>query len=89
MVALPAEPGREVGEQRSPAELRLHPGHGLGGLDVAEVGEEPRLPSGRDEERRVRALETGEVEDVREGVEIMNAPSFLLDAVGAGLSLVF
>ncbi|MFN2189132.1 MAG: peroxiredoxin [Candidatus Promineifilaceae bacterium] len=29
------------------------------------------------------------VEDVREGVEIMNAPSFLLDAVGAGLSLVF
>jgi len=29
------------------------------------------------------------VEDLREGVEIMNAPSFLLDAVGAGLSLVF
>lgn len=29
------------------------------------------------------------VEDVREGVEIMNAPSFLLDAQGAGLSLVF
>ena len=29
------------------------------------------------------------VEDVREGVEIMSAPSFLLDAVGAGLSLVF
>ena len=28
-------------------------------------------------------------EDVREGVEIMNAPSFLLDAQGAGLSLVF
>ena len=28
-------------------------------------------------------------EDLREGVEIMNAPSFLLDAVGAGLSLVF
>ena len=29
------------------------------------------------------------VEDVREGVEIMNAPSFLLDAQGVGLSLVF
>ena len=29
------------------------------------------------------------VENVREGVEIMNAPSFLLDAQGAGLSLVF
>lgn len=28
-------------------------------------------------------------EDVREGVEIMNAPSFLLDAQGAGLSFVF
>jgi predicted peroxiredoxin len=28
-------------------------------------------------------------EDVREGVEIMNAPSFLLEAQGAGLSLVF
>jgi predicted peroxiredoxin len=30
-----------------------------------------------------------DVKDVREGVEIMNAPSFLLDAQGAGLSLVF
>ena len=30
-----------------------------------------------------------EVNDVRDGVEIMNAPSFLLDAQGAGLSLVF
>lgn len=30
-----------------------------------------------------------QVEDVREGVEILNAPSFLLDAQGAGLSLVF
>jgi predicted peroxiredoxin len=30
-----------------------------------------------------------DVEDVRDGVEIMNAPSFLLDAQGAGLSLVF
>ena len=30
-----------------------------------------------------------EVDDVREGVEILNAPSFLLDAQGAGLSLVF
>lgn len=30
-----------------------------------------------------------EVDDVRDGVEIMNAPSFLLDAQGAGLSLVF
>ena len=29
------------------------------------------------------------VEDVREGVEVLNAPSFLLDAQGAGLSLVF
>jgi len=29
------------------------------------------------------------VEDVREGVEILNAPSFLLDAQGTGLSLVF
>ena len=29
------------------------------------------------------------VDDVREGVVIMNAPSFLLDAQGAGLSLVF
>jgi predicted peroxiredoxin len=29
------------------------------------------------------------VEDVREGVTIMNAPSFLLEAQGAGLSLVF
>ena len=29
------------------------------------------------------------VEDVRDGVEILNAPSFLLDAQGAGLSLVF
>jgi predicted peroxiredoxin len=28
-------------------------------------------------------------DEVREGVEIMNAPSFLLDAQGAGLSLVF
>ena len=30
-----------------------------------------------------------EREDLREGVEIMNAPSFLLEAQGAGLSLVF
>jgi predicted peroxiredoxin len=30
-----------------------------------------------------------EVNDVRAGVEIMSAPSFLLDAQGAGLSLVF
>lgn len=30
-----------------------------------------------------------QVEDVRQGVEILNAPSFLLDAQGAGLSLVF
>ena len=29
------------------------------------------------------------VEDVRDGVEILNAPAFLLDAQGAGLSLVF
>lgn len=29
------------------------------------------------------------VDDVRDGVEILNAPSFLLDAQGAGLSLVF
>ena len=29
------------------------------------------------------------VEDLRDGVEILNAPSFLLDAQGAGLSLVF
>ena len=28
-------------------------------------------------------------QDVRDGVEILNAPSFLLDAQGAGLSLVF
>jgi predicted peroxiredoxin len=28
-------------------------------------------------------------DEVRDGVEIMNAPSFLLDAQGAGLSLVF
>jgi predicted peroxiredoxin len=28
-------------------------------------------------------------EDLREGVEIKSAPSFLMDAVGAGLSLVF
>ncbi len=28
-------------------------------------------------------------EDLREGVEILNAPSFLLEAQGAGLSLVF
>ena len=30
-----------------------------------------------------------EVEDLRKGVEILTAPSFLLDAQGAGLSLVF
>lgn len=29
------------------------------------------------------------VEDVREGVEVMSAPAFLLEAQGAGLSLVF
>lgn len=29
------------------------------------------------------------VEDVREGVEIMNAPSFLLEAQGAGLTFTF
>jgi predicted peroxiredoxin len=29
------------------------------------------------------------VDDVREGVEIMTAPSFLMDAQGAGLSFVF
>ena len=29
------------------------------------------------------------VEDVREGVEVTSAPAFLLDAQGAGLSLVF
>ncbi len=29
------------------------------------------------------------VEDVREGVEIMNAPSFLLEAQGAGMTLAF
>jgi predicted peroxiredoxin len=28
-------------------------------------------------------------DEVREGVEILNAPSFLLDAQGAGLSFVF
>ena len=37
------------------------------------------------------ALENKDIQvaDVREGVEILNAPSFLLDAQGAGLSLVF
>jgi predicted peroxiredoxin len=37
------------------------------------------------------ALENKHIDpaDVREGVEILNAPSFLLDAQGAGLSLVF
>ena len=37
------------------------------------------------------ALENKDIkpEDVRDGVEILNAPSFLLDAQGAGLSLVF
>jgi predicted peroxiredoxin len=30
-----------------------------------------------------------EKDEVREGVEILNAPSFLLDAQGAGLSFVF
>ena len=37
------------------------------------------------------ALENKDIDsaDVREGVEIMNAPSFLLEAQGAGLSLVF
>jgi predicted peroxiredoxin len=29
------------------------------------------------------------VEDVREGVEIMNAPSFLLEVQGAGMTLTF
>lgn len=29
------------------------------------------------------------VEDVREGVEILNAPSFLLDAQGAGITFTF
>jgi predicted peroxiredoxin len=29
------------------------------------------------------------VEDVREGVQIMNAPSFLLEAQGAGMTLTF
>ncbi|MBP6470265.1 MAG: DsrE family protein, partial [Chloroflexi bacterium] len=29
------------------------------------------------------------VEDVREGVEILSAPAFLLDAQGAGMSLTF
>jgi predicted peroxiredoxin len=29
------------------------------------------------------------VEDVREGVEILNAPSFLLEAQGAGLTFTF
>ena len=29
------------------------------------------------------------VEDVRHGVEIMNAPSFLLEAQGAGMTLTF
>jgi predicted peroxiredoxin len=29
------------------------------------------------------------VEDVREGVEILNAPSFLLEAQGAGMTLTF
>lgn len=37
------------------------------------------------------ALENKDIkpEDVREGVEIMNAPSFLLEAQGAGMSLTF
>lgn len=37
------------------------------------------------------ALENKDItpEEVRDGVEIMNAPSFLLDAQGAGLSFVF
>jgi predicted peroxiredoxin len=30
-----------------------------------------------------------QVEDVREGVEIKNAPSFLLEAQGAGITLTF
>jgi predicted peroxiredoxin len=30
-----------------------------------------------------------QVEDVREGVEILNAPSFLLEAQGAGMTLTF
>ncbi|MBK8935733.1 MAG: DsrE family protein [Chloroflexi bacterium] len=29
------------------------------------------------------------VEDVREGVEVLSAPAFLLDAQGAGMSLTF
>jgi predicted peroxiredoxin len=37
------------------------------------------------------ALENKDIkpEDVREGVEIMNAPSFLLDAQGAGITFTF
>lgn len=37
------------------------------------------------------ALENKDIDpaDLREGVEILNAPSFLLEAQGAGLSLVF
>jgi predicted peroxiredoxin len=37
------------------------------------------------------ALEAKDIkpEDVRDGVEIMNAPSFLLDAQGAGLTFTF
>jgi predicted peroxiredoxin len=37
------------------------------------------------------ALENKDIDakNVRDGVEILNAPSFLLDAQGAGLSLVF
>ncbi len=60
----PLEPPGQIARQRPLCELDLDAGHPLGVLDVAEVGVEPRLPAGLDEERGVRALEPGQVADV-------------------------
>ena len=68
-VRLEADPAREVfTEPTDQGTLRLHrldTVDGLRRLDVAEVGEEPH-PLRLDEQRGVRALEAGQVEDVDE-----------------------
>ena len=56
----------EVEHQRALREHRLDARDRLGGLDVAEVGEQLRRALRVDEQRRVRAVEPGQVADVDE-----------------------
>ena len=62
----PLQAAADIGHHRPVRHLDLHAGDRAGGLGVAEVGVERRSAARLDEERSVRALEAGEVVDVRQ-----------------------